>query len=283
MEAFLDYFRWIWNFFCGAKPKTELPIETYFINGVLIKVEHPHLQDKLESVCKSPKFIKWLNEFNLEEIDMTEFIITDVNFFGPVHPNRLGFVKGYGKACDKITKDAIPAIAFLRGGAIAVLIVVKVKETGKLHVLLCSQLRFPVGRSMMEACAGMIDNRTKNVIGVVFDEVRQETGFILTEESLMDLGKIFPSPGGCDEYIQLYAWETEISEEEFHEKQRNVYGEGAHERIKLTFHDFEEFDQLLDEIGDVKAECCWRRYRRAASRFGREGQCEAQDTHDPSE
>jgi ADP-sugar diphosphatase len=209
------------------------------------------------------KFRNWIDEFNLDEIDLREFNVTDVDFFGPILPNKLGFVKGYGVAFDKATGEAIPAIAFIRGNSIAVLIVVKVRETGKLHVLMCKQLRFPAGKSLIEACAGMIDDKTKNVVGVVFNEVKQETGFIIQQDELIELGSIRPSGGGCDEVIHLYAWETEISQNEYDEKLVNVYGEGAYEKIKLIFYDFETFDDILDQVGDVKAECCWRRYLRS--------------------
>ena len=68
---------------------------------------------------------------------------------------------GYGKAFDRNTGDAIPAIAFLRGDSVAVLIVVKVQETGRKYVLVCKQLRFPSGGAMIEACAGMFKRTTE--------------------------------------------------------------------------------------------------------------------------
>jgi 8-oxo-dGTP pyrophosphatase MutT (NUDIX family) len=126
---------------------------------------------------------------------------------------------------------------------------------------LCTQLLFPGGAAKIEACAGRIDADAA-VIGVVFAEVREETGFHIVEADLLNLGKITPSAGGCDEEIHLYAWETTITQEEFNEKERRVFGEGAYEKIKLIFYPYEEFDDILDEIGDVKAECCWRRYQK---------------------
>lgn len=127
----------------------------YVVNGVVIKAAHPHLEPKLDAISKSPKFVDWMNNFNKDEIDFQEFNITDADFFGPVLPNKLGFVKGYGVAKDRATGEDIPAIVFIRGNSVAVLIVVRVKETGMKHVLMCQQLRFPCGRSMIEACAGM--------------------------------------------------------------------------------------------------------------------------------
>lgn len=245
----------------AAASSSEAP--TYVLNGVTIKSVYPHIDPKLEAITKSTKFIEWINSFNKEEIDFQEFNITDCDFFGPVLPNKLGFVKGYGVAKDRATGEDIPAIAFIRGNSVAVLIIVRVKETGKKHVLLCKQLRFPCGRSLIEACAGMMDAETRNIVGVVFNEVKQETGFVINEIDVIPLGSMRPSGGGCDELIYLYAWETEITSAEYEEKLTNVYGEGVHEKIKLIFYDYETFDETLNEVGDAKAECCWRRYLRS--------------------
>jgi hypothetical protein len=40
---------------------------------------------------------------------------------------------------------------------------------------------------------GMIDDQTKNIVGVVFKEVQQETGITLNLEQLITLGSIIPS------------------------------------------------------------------------------------------
>lgn len=245
-----------------SKPNDNTAPEKKFaiVHGIKVVAEHAHLDPKLEAICQSPKFVSWIaNLIQENQISMQEFHVTDVDFFGPVNPLKLGFVKGFGIASNSITGDPIPAIAFIRGDAVAVLIIVNVVETGQKYVLMCKQLRFPCGAAKIEACAGMID-ADATVIGVVFSEVREETGFIMVESDLISLGKITPSAGGCDEAIHLYAWETTITQEEFREKERRVFGEGAYEKIKLIFYPYDEFDDIVDEIGDAKAECCWRRY-----------------------
>ena len=51
--------------------------------GILIKSLLPHItQQIIETIVISPKFKKWIDDFNLELIDFREFIITDVDFFG---------------------------------------------------------------------------------------------------------------------------------------------------------------------------------------------------------
>ena len=51
--------------------------------GIEIKSHLPHItQQIIETVVISPKFKKWIDDFNLDLIDFREFIITDVDFFG---------------------------------------------------------------------------------------------------------------------------------------------------------------------------------------------------------
>lgn len=238
--------------------------------GIKIKGANSFVQPKVAAIVQAPKFRKWIDEFKLDEIDLKEFIVTDADFFhapnASYDPQKLGFVKGYGVAFAKATGEKISSIAFLRGESVAVLIVVKVKETGNLHILLCRQLRFPAGGFLTEACAGMIDSRSSDVRGVVFSEIQEETGFTVSVSDLISLGSIIPSGGGCDEEIHLFAWETEISEAEFHDKQTKIFGTGQQERIKLMFCSYDTFDEEVQKLRDVKAECCWHRYLRNSKR-----------------
>lgn len=236
---------------------------THIHNGIKISSPNPDISSILHIIIKSPKFTNWLDALiEKDEISFDEFVITDVDFFGPREPSRIGFIKGYAKgAVNKKTNDPIPGIVFIRGGSVAVLIIVSVKETGKKFILLCKQLRFPTGGSLIEAVAGMLDHETGNFTGVVAKELEEEAGIIINEKDLLSLGVIIPSGGGCDEKIHLYALEVEMTLAEFEEKQTKIYGEGAHERIQLLFYPYETFGQTLNEIGDVKAECCWRRYK----------------------
>ena len=124
-------------------------------SGFKVYAEYPHIIGKLNAIVEAPKFQQWLSEFSKDDIDFQEFYVTDVDFFGPIQPSTLGFLKGYGKVFDKVTGDAIPSIVFLRGNSVAVLIIIKIKETEEKFVLLCKQLRFPCGKFLVEACAGM--------------------------------------------------------------------------------------------------------------------------------
>jgi len=244
--------------------KSSLDEKSYIYKGVLLKAAYPHLEPYLESIMNAPKFRFWIDKFDFNAMEFREFTITDVDFFGPAQPERLGFYKGFGTVINKKTKDLLPAIAFNRGECVACLIVVTVKETGEKVIVLCEQLRFAGGKHMIEIPAGMKDSRTHSLKGPVLDEIREETGIVVNEDDpkLVKLGsKIYPSPGGCDEAIDLWLYETEISIEKLREMETNTFGTGEYERIKIKLVDTKDFDELLDKIGDVKAECAWRRYK----------------------
>lgn len=239
----------------------------YECEGVKITAKYPHIEDKLNIIIKAPKFKHWIKSINQNLIKIDEFIISDVDFFGPPSPSKLGFVKGQGVITDiKTGKSIVSNIAFIRGGSVAVLIVVTViknDETEEKRIILCKQLRFPVGKYLTEACAGMLDDQVENaqIEGVIFKELKEEAGFDISVSDLIKLGKIIPSGGGCDEEISCYAWETTITEEEYLEKMDTVFGD-KNESIQLQSFPYDSFDEVLNRIGDVKAECCWRRYLR---------------------
>ena len=230
--------------------------------NVSVITEHSHIKNKLDAIVNSPKFKNWVDNITTEDITIKEFNVTDVDFFGKVSPEKVGFIKGKCIAFDTKTGNQILSnIVFCRGNSVAVLIIVTIKESSQKYILLCKQIRLPVGKVLIEACAGMLDDG--EVLGVVFKEIKEETGFKIKKNDLIKLGNpIIPSGGGCDENIQLFAWETTITQDEFFDKQSKIFGcQEENESIQLCFYEYDKFDEVLDEIGDVKAECCWRRYK----------------------
>ena len=78
--------------------------------------------------------------------------------------------------CDGVR---VPGVVFLRGGAVAILVLLKCD--GKTYVLLCRQPRAPVGRSdFPEIPAGMLDGDGK-FAGVAAKEMEEETGLVIKE------------------------------------------------------------------------------------------------------
>jgi ADP-sugar diphosphatase len=234
---------------------------------------HQHIENSMDSLIIAPKFINWLNKFNPQQIKVNSVTVTDINWFSAKpDPIKLGFVKCAVDAIDvNSNKKIVSNIAFIRGNSVAILIIVKIanpktkkgkssdKETE--YVLLCEQMRLPVGERKREICAGMTDAEGNIVIAL--KEVKEETGLVIKDVSeLVSLGSIYPSPGGCDEEIHLYSWTTTITQEEFNEKQSKVFGNpDEYEEIKLSFVEINEFmTTTLREIGDVKAECALFRH-----------------------
>ena len=249
-----------------SKPKTQKP-KTWKIQDIPLIPKYSHLVDSMDALQSAPKMINWLSKLDLTQIEVRSITITDIDWFAAKpDPKKLGFVKVSVDATDKTTcKKILSKIVFIRGDAVAILIVVKVKSArGRIteHVLLCEQMRLPTGGRRREICAGMMDSEG-NIASVALKEIEEETGFKIQNVSeLISLGSMYPSQGGCDEEIHLYAWTTMITEQEFEEKMCQVFGNSLEgEEIKLSFVPMKEFRKtVLTEIKDSKAETAVRRY-----------------------
>ena len=249
-----------------------IPSGKWICNGVQIVPLNAEIEKSLDALTVAPKFVNWLHSIlDTREINVTSIMITDINWFSAKpDPLKLGFVKCIlSNAIDSKTgKKIMSNIVFIRGHSVAVLIIVKVLEKTeeqnvKYYVLLCEQMRAPMGKKINEICAGMTDSEG-NIMSVVLKEVKEETGINIKHiEELWPLGTIMPSPGACDEVIYLYAFETVMSEREFEEKQNKLFGNvDEHEDIKLKFVEINEYEKsFLEETGDVKGECAFRRYK----------------------
>ena len=216
--------------------------------------------EELDAVLSEPKFQRWWGNIDHQAINVASVDIRDVNWFGPpMAKGKLGFLKVDCVATSTATGKPIPAIAFIRGGAVGVLVRITITDTNESFFLMTNQLRFPVGRYCVETPAGMVDAE-HNFAGVAAKEIKEETGIIIGADDLVPLGRIYPSPGGCDEDIELFYYEGTMTRDEFEAKQRAVYGEGEHEHITLVFVPEETFSDALIEFGDVKGEVAYRRY-----------------------
>lgn len=141
--------------------------------------------------------------------------------------------------------ESLPGVVFLRGGAVAVLVIVEEDEgegesegegegDREQWTILTSQPRIPVGAlRFLEIPAGMIDSAGK-VAGKAAEEIKEELGITIDADKLIDLCALteqmgrgtegqgdagtgmaeeekvevgmYPSAGGSDEFIRLYAY-----------------------------------------------------------------------------
>lgn len=88
-----------------------------------------------------------------------------------------------------------------------------------------SQARIAAGTlEFLELPAGMVDDQ-KDFAGAAANEIREEIGMVINKKELVDMtalamegersGKgtpkgMFPSAGGCDEFVTLYLYETKM-------------------------------------------------------------------------
>ena len=119
------------------------------------------------------------------------------------------------------------------------------------HVILTLQPRIPSGSlSLAELPAGMLDN-SGTFSGGAAKEIEEETGLKIPAEDLIDLTKlalsepssdeegylqqgVYPSPGGCDEFIPLFLYQKRIPREQLKDWSGKLTGLREHgEKITL--------------------------------------------------
>lgn len=96
--------------------------------------------------------------------------------------------------------------------------------TDQNELLFVRQFRYPYGEVLLELPAGKLDRGGEKPLEAGKRELREETGATATE--YRSLGKLYPSPGYCDEIIHLYLatgltfGDSEPDEDEFLECER---------------------------------------------------------------
>jgi len=218
----------------------------------------------LRAVIDSPKMHEWC-DLQVDEgvVNTTNVVVHNAKFFGPVQPEKLGFVMLEGTATEIDTGDKVLATcAFVRGGSVGIFVRATIVDEnagiiGEYGVF-TEQIRYPVGTKLQEICAGCVDAKTGDVKGVAMTELEEELGVNINVDDLTDLGTIIPSGGGTYEKINLFYLNVNLTSEEFGDKLAKSFGVGS-EKIRLKFAPLLEMDEYLNMIGDVKAECAWRR------------------------
>ncbi len=74
--------------------------------------------------------------------------------------------------------------------------------TDENELLFVRQFRYPYGEVLLELPAGKLDRNGEDPLSAGQRELREETG--ATAAVYRSLGKLYPSPGYCDEIIHLY-------------------------------------------------------------------------------
>ncbi|KAG0301924.1 hypothetical protein BGZ98_007945 [Dissophora globulifera] len=138
--------------------------------------------------------------------------IRNVDYFG----SRIGFVNLAVDAELVESGKKPPGFVFMRGGAVAVLLIVRSKSPlGEVseHVVLTKQPRLAIPCfEFPEIPAGMLDG-SGDFVGKCAEELQEECGITLENDKLIDMTELaygsdwsgmYPSAGGCDEFIRLF-------------------------------------------------------------------------------
>lgn len=185
---------------------------------------------------------------------------------------RLGFLKLTSRVANA-AGESLPGAVFLRGPSVAVLVMLvpedgggggggdaaEGKEEEERYVLLTVQPRVAAGSlAFVELPAGMVDE-AGNFSGAAAREMYEELGMEIAQDQLVSLSElaagghgkaeaaaedasavvelpsaVYPSPGGCDEYIPIYMHERRVPRAQLGEWAGKLTGLREHgEKITL--------------------------------------------------
>ncbi|RHZ64137.1 hypothetical protein Glove_326g71 [Diversispora epigaea] len=229
------------------------------------------------SVLEFQPFKEWTSTLSKEmlkvdkkELKIRNVEIQNVDYFGL----KIGFVKFKVDAIFTETGKSAPGIIFMRGGSVAVLLILRSKERDskivKEHVVLTYQPRLAVpSLSFPEIPAGMLDG-SGNFIGKASQEIKEETGIEVNDQNLIDMTALaydenndvnneregkkyqgaYPSPGGSDEFLRLCICIKEMNREDVEKLEGKLCGLRDHgEQITVGLIELKN----LWKIPDMKA------------------------------
>ena len=144
------------------------------------------------------------------------------------------------------------------------------------QVILTLQPRIPAGSlSLAELPAGMLDN-AGTFAGGAAKEIEEETGLQVSANELVNMTQlalssiatddgehlqqaVYPSPGGCDEFMPIFLWQKRIPREKMREWQGKLTGLRDHgEKITLLLCPLERVWRLGGR--DAKVLAGWALY-----------------------
>ncbi|OAA42822.1 NUDIX family hydrolase [Beauveria brongniartii RCEF 3172] len=172
--------------------------------------------------------------------------------------SRVGFVKLAAVVSNR-AGETLPAAALLRGPSVAMLVMLipddVPADSDERYVVFTVQPRVPAGSlGFVELPAGMVDD-SGHFKGVAAQEIQEELGITIAEDALQCLSDLaaaeeqeektagegeglaaamFPSAGGCDEYVTIYSHERRIPRSELQSWSGRLTGLRDHgEKITL--------------------------------------------------
>ncbi|ETS84300.1 hypothetical protein PFICI_02325 [Pestalotiopsis fici W106-1] len=190
--------------------------------------------------------------FRAEPYALRQVTIQSFDLFGG---KRVGFLKLQADVRNA-RDESLPGAIFLRGPSVAMLVLLvpddveagSAREAEERRVVLTVQPRIPAGSlGFVELPAGMVDNGT--FAGAAAKEIEEELGLVIEESELTNLSDlvagaqgsdaqpqqqqrsggssvdvdedlpeaVYPSAGGCDEFIPVFVHERRVARESLDE------------------------------------------------------------------
>lgn len=190
---------------------------------------------------------------------------------------RVLFIKLFAQVTTESEEEFLPGVVFLRGGSDAILMIVRPTDAPlERYVIMTEQARIAAGSlSFMEIPAGILDDE-RNIKSAALREIQEQVGIFPKADELIDMTKLavqdytvpdfegiqsamYPSPGGCDEFISIFLWEKELDRLDIENLKDRLMGDrAAMERITVRLLEYEK----LVAVGarDGKALAAWSLY-----------------------
>lgn len=234
--------------------KLKILMDKLIVNGKEVKITSEPSLD-LSLIKTFEPFQNWIKNLD-ENLVLNSIHFQSMDMFG----KRLGFLKFKSDIIRKDTGKRVPGIVFMRGGAVAILIVIDCGD--KKYTIVTKQSRVPIGAyNFIEIPAGMLDN-DNNFAGVAAKEMKEETGIEINEKELINLTKlaygdtypgIYPSVGACDEFISLFLYKTKMNEDDILKLENKLGGVDEHEIIHLGVYKLDDLWKITSDVKTLSA------------------------------
>lgn len=205
-------------------------------------------------------FKAWLSklERNSDSFSLHRIYIQSVDMFG----NRVGFVKLKSEVTDR-DGDSLAGICFLRGGSVAVLVILECAEDGFEH---CVQVQIDnvctAQPRNMALPAGMLDGNG-DFSGAMAREMEEETGIKCDAANLVDMTALaygekfegmYPSVGACDEFIRLFLFKRVMPQRDIAALEGRLMGlREENEKIRLCLVPLKDLWRLSSDSKALSA------------------------------
>ncbi|KAJ2158893.1 hypothetical protein GGF46_003438 [Coemansia sp. RSA 552] len=225
-------------------------------------------QTPLSTILKFPPLVHWLDALDRQDgrVEIRSLTIQSVDEF---RSGKVGFLKFTTDATHQPEGRQVPGIVFLRGGAVAMLIILRTPKSPRTPLPSCQDTDFVVLTEqpriavphfhLRELPAGMLDS-SGEFSGTAAREIHEETGLVIKPHDLIDLTPddtsdglrgLYPSSGACDEFIRLFACEKLVSEDDLDKLRGKLSGlrdDGEFITLRLV-----RLCDLWKETRDMKA------------------------------